>query len=113
MYLTFKTLYCVSKAEDPSSIIEGVVAEIPVPDGADAVKAFLSTVAERTTRDHSNEARIKGLKGGRVPLWGGPKETCKSKKYAEGLSELVAYNKERASSLHWEWCCRYNSEPKL
>ena len=59
-------LHCPPARSDPSSKIKAVVANIPVPDGGAAVKAFLDGLR---TADGVLPA---GLKGGRAVLLGNP-----------------------------------------
>lgn len=89
---------------DPSSKIKAVVANIPVPDGGAAVKAFLDGLR---TADGVLPA---GLKGGRAVLLGNPMppaDACLQPLYLEGLKEL------ESAGLLWEWCCLPEAIPSL
>lgn len=84
--------FALGLAADKESQIQGVVAAIPVPQGAEAVKAFLDAL-------RVGGKLPPGLKGGRVNLFGQPKDVMLSEKYASGLNELTK------NGLHWEWGC--------
>eukprot|EP00912_Choanoflagellata_sp_UC4_P001357 UC4_evm1s839 len=78
--------WTLSMAEDPGSSVKAVVANIPVPNGAAAVRTFLDKL--RNKNDGSLPSR---LKGGRVVLLGDPMpppNLCLSDSYLEGLCEL-------------------------
>ena len=84
--------WTLSMAEDPKSTVKAVVAHIPVPEGAAAVKAFLDKL-----RDKDSGRLPPRLKGGRVVLLGDPMPSpdfCLSNTYLEGLSELQKSGKQ-------------------
>ena len=92
--------WALRMADDPSSVVEAVVAHIPVPDGGAAVRAFLDALRENGEEGKRLPRR---LRGGRVVLFGHPPDHCAtSQKYAEGLRELRRSGEGR---LLWEWCC--------
>lgn len=85
-------------ADDPASLVSAVVAHIPVPDGAEAVRGFLDSL-----RETPGGPLPRRLKGGRVVLFGHPEDYCLSAQYAEGLDELQRSGGE--APLLWEFCC--------
>jgi len=90
-----ETKWALGLANDPSSRIAAVVAHIPVPQGADAVRNWITSIRE------DNQLPLL-LRGGRIVLLGNPMpaiDTCLSEDYNAGLSVLEEHN------LHWEWCC--------
>ena len=95
----------IALARSSDSIIKAVVAEIPVPMGAEKTSAFLAAIRKRHDGKLPNP-----LKGGRVVLLGNPApdpKTCLSKHYQEGLQIL------QQESLHWEFCCTPKHLPAI
>jgi len=93
-----ETQWALDLCADPESLVVGVVAKVPVLEGAKAVEAFLAHF-----RVGSAAALPKALKGARVIFLGEempPADACLDSKFLEGLAEL------EASGLHWEWCCQ-------
>jgi len=89
---------------DASSKVIALVANIPVPEGKEAVEAFLSEL-----KDSSGKLPA-ALKGGRVVLLGDPMppvDACLAKAYGEGLGALSE------AGLLWEWCCKSESLPAI
>ena len=76
-------------AQSPGSLIRGLVAHIPVADGAAAVKKFLASVDNCSL-----------LRGGRVTLMASAPEACLTTAYFEGLAALCT-----AGIPHWEFGC--------
>ena len=98
--------WALGLAEDPATVVQGVVAQIPVPDGANAVNAFLKKLS--TTKKGTTLPR--GLKGGRVVLLGDPApapNACLAKAYLDGLAALGRHD------LVWEWCCTPEAIPSI
>ena len=93
--------WTLAMCQDPKSMIRAVTAHIPVPDGASAVKAFLSDL-----RDDSGSLPS-ALKGGRVVICGQPVDTCLKPAFIEGLEELGR------EGLLWEWCCFPEAIPSI
>ncbi len=90
--------WAIELAKSDSNIIKGVVAEIPVPQGPEAVCKYLNQVRDR----YDNKTLPSALKGGRVVLLGEEKDASLNNKYIDGLKILCKEN------LHWEFC----SNPK-
>ncbi len=89
-----------AKADD--NIIKGVIAEIPVPDGSEAVRTYLNQVRERFNGNLPSE-----LKGGRVVLLGEDKEASLTDMYINGLKTLSEAN------LLWEFCSHPKHIPSI
>ena len=105
---TEEAKWALSLAADPTSQVCAVVAHIPVPDGEEAVRIFLSSVASWVSSSSPSMSEIlpTALRGGRVVLLGNPmppSDACLSDKYIAGLAVLEEYG------LHWEWCCHSSS----
>ena len=96
--------WALKMASNDASKIESVVLHIPVPQGGEAVREFLSQL--RT--GPSTSALPKQLRGGRVVLLGcpmPPADACNSVQYLAGLAALEEHG------LHWEWCCHHTALP--
>ena len=92
-----ETKWALAMAADPNSIIDGVVAHIPVTDGAEATEAFLAQL-----RDESGTLPF-GLKGARNVFLGDPMpaaDACMSDTFYAGLAVL------EEAGLHWEFACQ-------
>jgi len=96
--------WTLAMASNSDSQVCAVVAHVPVPDGAEAVTAFLDAL-----RDGSGALPL-ALKGGRVVLLGDPMpapDACLAPTYLEGLAEL------QKAGLLWEWCCLPEAIPSI
>lgn len=100
--------WVLDMAKDPNLPVCAVVAHIPVPEGEEAVRNYLSSIVSwhstsaTSTSSTSTTTLPQSLRGGRVVLLGNPMppaDACLSDKYDAGLSVLEEYG------LHWEWCC--------
>lgn len=85
-----EAVWALSMAASPSSLVEAVVAQIPVPSGEEAVTEFLRSVEKRG-------GAMGKLRGGRVVLFGQPLGAPMEPKYQAGLQLLGAHN------LLWEF----------
>jgi predicted TIM-barrel fold metal-dependent hydrolase len=84
------------------SIVEGVVAQVPCKDGADAVRVFLNELRDEAGSLPEN------LKGARQVFLGSPMpklDACLENKFLEGLQELARHG------LHWEFAVQPGALP--
>lgn len=98
-----EAMWALKMVSDPASKVAGVVAAIPVPEGAEAVDTFLAGL-------RVGDALPAGLKGGRVPLLGDPlpaPDTCRQPAYLDGLRALAK------TGLHWEFVCHWTALPHI
>lgn len=101
-----EAMWALGMANNMTSKVESVVAEIPVPDGEAAVREFLSKLTSKS----ANGALPAKLRGGRVVLLGEPMppiDACLDKNYIAGLKVL------EENHLHWEWCCHHTALPNI
>ena len=92
--------------QDPKSLVQRVVAHIPVPEGGEAVTKFLNHFKERNGGELPAS-----LRGGRVVLLGDPMpppDACLEGMYLDGLRVLGEH-----PGLHWEWCCVPSAIPSI
>ena len=95
--------WAINFAKSNDNIVRGVVAEIPVPQGAEAVTSFLQAVQARC----GESALPRELKGGRVVLLGQAENASLDSIYVEGLTQL------HQAGLHWEFCCHPGHIPYI
>ena len=95
--------WAINFAKSNDNIVRGVVAEIPVPRGAEAVSSFLQTVRDRC----GGSELPKELKGGRVVLLGQAEKASLDGNYVDGLRKL------HEAGLHWEFCCHPHHIPHI
>ena len=92
-----EAIWALSMVQDPSSLVSAVVAHVPVPEGGEAVKAFMQSLPAEL---------LPGLRGARVSLLGNPMpapDACLTTDYETGLQMLEEFG------LCWEICCHFSA----
>jgi|EP00927_Polykrikos_kofoidii_P074372 L-fuconolactonase len=96
--------WALRMVEDPNSLVEGVVAQIPAQKGAMEVNTMLDQLRDA-------EGKLpRGLKGARLVFMAcenNTPEACLDATFLEGLEALSQ------AGLHWEFCCNPSMAPNL